>query len=158
MNRSGKIHSRRVRHSVRRGSAEVANFSSRTQARTRKPMPRNVMTVVVCSIWASTLSPGTPHRGLFTTGRAPAPKPPMAISTVPKVPSQIVARSCWGAPGGMVGGAEGLRSSWSCAERDPANPRWGSWLRRLVIVGHLIPWARHALVDRGNHLGHTRVV
>ncbi len=91
---SGRIHSTSVRSSwlrvIRRSPS--AKRPSISQARAIITAP--VVVIVSDTVWMrdGRLSSRTPKVGSCTTGRAPAPRAPMAISTVPVAPKSLVRR------------------------------------------------------------------
>ena len=91
---SGSAHSSRVRSTSLRVIFRLpsANRPSISQARVIITAP--VVVIVRETVWIrdGRLSSRTPKVGSWTTGRAPAPSAPIAISTVPVAPNRRVRR------------------------------------------------------------------
>ena len=92
---SGNAHSSRVRSSWLRDIRLLpsANRPSISQASAIITAPVVVMVSETVWIRDGRLSSRTPNDGSCTTGRAPAPSAPIAISTVPVAPNRRVRRS-----------------------------------------------------------------
>ena len=92
---SGSTHSSSVRSSSPRDIRRLpsANRPSISQASAIITAP--VVVIVSDTVWIrdGRLSSRTPNVGSCTTGRAPAPSAPIAISTVPVAPNSRVRRS-----------------------------------------------------------------
>ena len=121
---SGSIHSSSVRSSWLRDIRRLpsANRPSISQASAIITAP--VVVIVSDTVWMrdGRLSSRTPNVGSWTTGRAPAPSAPIAISTVPVAPNSRVRRSAM--TSASLSGEPTVRSSPCQRAIDELRERW----------------------------------
>ena len=126
---SGNSHSSRVRSSwlrdIRCGPSAKRPSISQASAIITAP----VVVIVSDTVWMreGRLSSRTPKVGSWTTGRAPAPRAPMAMRTVPVAPKTLVRRS------------EMISAPFSGEPTSGAPPRlglpcWNRWTNSVTMV------------------------
>lgn len=92
---SGSIQSSRVRSSSPRDIRRLPSVNRPSISQASAIMTAPVVVMVNDTVWIrdGRLSSRTPKVGSWTTGRAPAPRAPMAIRTVPVAPNRRVRAS-----------------------------------------------------------------
>ncbi len=92
---SGSAHSSSVRSSWLRDMRRLPSAKRPSISHASAIITAPVVVMVSDTVWMrdGRLSSRTPNVGSWTTGRAPAPSAPMAISTVPVAPNTRVRRS-----------------------------------------------------------------
>ncbi|CFR95030.1 Uncharacterised protein [Mycobacterium tuberculosis] len=92
---SGSIQSSRVRSSLPRDIRRLPSVNRPSISQASAIMTAPVVVMVNDTVWIrdGRLSSRTPKVGSWTTGRAPAPRAPMAIRTVPVAPNRRVRAS-----------------------------------------------------------------
>ena len=89
-NSNGRIHSSRVRSRSPRDILLLPRANRPSMSQASAIMTAPVVVIVSDTVWMrdGRLSSRTPKVGSWTTGRAPAPRAPIAISTVPVAPNR----------------------------------------------------------------------